>query len=72
MIQGFPKDPSAYPGQTIILFVSTDAPKFRIDFYRQGSIIPRESFLSTCDDFRLHRSLYRGVNSMTFQDCLQV
>ena len=36
MIQGFPKTASAYPGETIALYVSTDAPKFRIDFYRQG------------------------------------
>ena len=36
MIQGFPKTASIFPGETITLYVSTDAPKFRIDFYRQG------------------------------------
>jgi hypothetical protein len=36
MIQGFPENASTYPGQTITLYVSTDAPRFRIDFYRQG------------------------------------
>ena len=36
MIQGFPENASVYPGQTTTLYVSTDAPKFRIDFYRQG------------------------------------
>lgn len=32
----FPENASTYPGQTINLYVSTDAPKFRVDFYRQG------------------------------------
>jgi len=36
MIQGFPENASVYPGQLITFYVSTDAPKFRIDFYRQG------------------------------------
>jgi hypothetical protein len=36
MIQGFPANASIYPGETITLYVSTDAPKFRIGFYRQG------------------------------------
>ncbi len=36
MIQGYPEESSAFPGDTIILRVSTDATWFRIDAYRQG------------------------------------
>jgi hypothetical protein len=36
MIQGFPLNGSTWAGQSVTLYVSTDAPKFRIDFYRQG------------------------------------
>ena len=37
MIQGFPDQSSAFPGDSIPLRVSTDAPWFRIDAYRQGT-----------------------------------
>jgi hypothetical protein len=36
MIQGYPDDASAFPGETITFHVATDAPQFRIEFYRQG------------------------------------
>lgn len=39
MIQGYPDQPSLLPGDTLTLHVSTDAPQFRIDFYRQGQTL---------------------------------
>jgi hypothetical protein len=45
MIQGYPDTPSVFPGDTIQFRVSTDAPQFRIDFYRQGASL--DSQLST-------------------------
>src|SRR2546423_14637381 len=37
MILGYPDRPSVLPGGTpLTLHVSTDAPQFRVDFYRQG------------------------------------
>jgi hypothetical protein len=39
MIQGYPDDASAFPGQDLVFHVSTDAPQFRIDFYRQGATL---------------------------------
>jgi hypothetical protein len=39
MIQGYPDDASAFPGDTITFHVATDAPQFRIDFYRQGATL---------------------------------
>lgn len=35
-IQGYPAQPSIVPGETLVLHVSTDAPRFRVDIYRQG------------------------------------
>jgi hypothetical protein len=37
MIQGFPLQSTIFPGDTLTLHVSTDAPQFRVDLYRQGS-----------------------------------
>lgn len=37
MIQGFPLQSSVFPGDTLTLCVSTDAPQFRVDFFRQGA-----------------------------------
>lgn len=37
MIQGFPIRSSLFPGNTLRLSVSTDAPQFRVDIYRQGA-----------------------------------
>jgi hypothetical protein len=37
MIQGYPVESSGYPGDSFSFCVSTDAPQFRIDFYRQGA-----------------------------------
>src|SRR2546425_4618779 len=39
MIQGYPEQPSVIPGETLTLHVSTDAPQFRVDFYRQGQTL---------------------------------
>jgi hypothetical protein len=39
MIQGYPDEPSVSPGETLVLHVSTDAPQFRVDFYRQGETL---------------------------------
>ena len=39
MIDGYPDQVSAFPGETITFHVATDAPQFRIDFYRQGAAL---------------------------------
>src|SRR5437867_2795376 len=39
MIQGYPTQPSVLPGETLTLHVSTDAPQFRVNFYRQGQTL---------------------------------
>src|SRR5438270_13681338 len=39
MIQGYPDRPSVLPGGALTLHVSTDAPQFRVDFYRQGQTL---------------------------------
>ncbi len=36
MIQGFPDNASVFPGDTINFYISTDAPQFKIELYRQG------------------------------------
>jgi hypothetical protein len=43
-IQGYPAQPGVLPGETLVLHVSTDAPRFRVDFYRQGRAL---TFLSS-------------------------
>jgi hypothetical protein len=42
MILGFPGSPSVFPGETILFHVSTDAPEFRIELYRQGATLTRQ------------------------------
>lgn len=37
MIQGYPRQPSVRPGETLTLHVSTDCPHFRVEVYRQGA-----------------------------------
>ena len=37
MIQGYPDQPSIFPGETLTFHVSTDAPQFRVEFYRHGA-----------------------------------
>ena len=37
MIQGYPRQPSVRPGDTLTLHVSTDQPHFRVEVYRQGA-----------------------------------
>jgi hypothetical protein len=39
LIQGYADQTSIYPGQTVTLHVSTDAPAFRVEFYRQGATL---------------------------------
>jgi hypothetical protein len=37
MIKGYPDQVSLDPGDILSLRVSTDAPEFRVEFYRQGA-----------------------------------
>ena len=37
MIQGYPDQPSIFPGEKLTFHVSTDAFKFRVEFYRHGA-----------------------------------
>ncbi len=39
MIRGYPDVPSLRPGETLVLHVSTDAPSFRVEFWRQGATL---------------------------------
>jgi hypothetical protein len=39
MIHGYPEEPSVAPGETLVLHVSTDAPQFRVDLFRQGQTL---------------------------------
>ena len=48
MIQGFPFQSSLFPGDTLTLHVSTDAPQFRVDIYRQGASL---AFMFSSDWF---------------------
>ncbi|MDQ4025417.1 MAG: hypothetical protein M3217_07995, partial [Actinomycetota bacterium] len=41
MIEGFAREPSVEPGGQLELHVSTDAPAFRVDFYRWGLELTR-------------------------------
>ncbi len=41
MIRGYPHTPSLFPGEQLILHVSTDSPRFRVEFYRQGARLER-------------------------------
>ena len=41
MIRGYPRYPSCYPGETLVLHVSTDSPRFRVAFFRQGAALER-------------------------------
>jgi hypothetical protein len=46
MILGYPSAPSVSPGETLFFHVSTDAPEFRIEVYRQGATL---SFVAATD-----------------------
>jgi hypothetical protein len=39
MILGYPNKPGVLPGETLTLHVSTDQPRFRVEFYRQGKTL---------------------------------
>ncbi len=41
MIQGYPRNPTVCPGGRLTLHVSTDKPRFRVEFYRQGQHLTR-------------------------------
>lgn len=51
MIQGYAVQSSSYPGDVLSFCVSTDAPQFRIDFYRQGALL----------DFKMSTGWMQGV-----------
>jgi hypothetical protein len=37
MIEGFPRRPSVFPGEELLLHVATDAPRFRVEVHRWGA-----------------------------------
>src|SRR5882757_1112299 len=37
MIRGYPDQSSIFPGERLSFHVSTDAPQFRVEFYRHGA-----------------------------------
>jgi hypothetical protein len=37
MIRGYPRFPSLFPGETLVLHVSTTSPRFRVAFFRQSA-----------------------------------
>ena len=39
MIRGYPGTPSLYPGEQLVLHISTDAPRFRAELWRQGATL---------------------------------
>ncbi len=41
MIRAYPRYPSLFPGETLVLHVSTASPRFRVEFYRQGAELER-------------------------------
>ena len=41
MIRAYPRYPSLFPGETLTLHVSTDSPRFRVEFFRQGAELSR-------------------------------
>lgn len=41
MIRAYPSRPSVFPGETLLLHVSTTSPFFRVEFFRQGPTLVR-------------------------------
>jgi hypothetical protein len=41
MIRGYPRYPSLFPAETLTLHISTDSPRFRVEFFRQGAELTR-------------------------------
>lgn len=39
MIRAYPRFPTYYPGETLVLHVSTDSSRFRVAFFRQGATL---------------------------------
>lgn len=60
MIQAFPLHSSIFPGDTLMLHVSTDAPQFRVDLYRQGAslelVLSSDWFASSNINFPDHEA----------------
>ena len=47
MIRGYPRYPSLFPGDALTLHVSTDSPRFRVEFFRQGATLTRMTNVSS-------------------------
>ena len=47
MIRGYPRNPSVFRGETLTLHVSTDSPRFRVEFFRQGPTLTRMADVSS-------------------------
>ena len=47
MIRGYPRYPSLFPGDTLTLHVSTNSPRFRVEFFRQGASLTPITDLSS-------------------------
>ena len=43
MIRAYPRFPTIFPGETLVLHVSTTSPRFRVEFFRQGATLERVS-----------------------------
>ncbi|HEY6434099.1 MAG TPA: N,N-dimethylformamidase beta subunit family domain-containing protein [Acetobacteraceae bacterium] len=41
MIRAYPRFPTLFPGETLVLHVSTTSPRFRVAFFRQGATLER-------------------------------
>jgi hypothetical protein len=41
MIRAYPRFPSVFPGERLVLHVSTSSPRFRVEFFRQGKTLER-------------------------------
>ncbi len=51
MIRAYPEDPSVAPGDDVVLRISTDARRFRVDFYRFGArmaLVARSDWEAGC------------------------
>jgi hypothetical protein len=41
VIRAYPRFPTWFPGETLVLHVSTTSPRFRVEFFRQGATLER-------------------------------
>jgi hypothetical protein len=63
MIQGYFDEMSALPGQAVTIRIATDAPQFRIDFFRQGASFDLRESIGWTDG-----SDYRGDDHLPWDD----